>query len=109
MNPDRFGPLRKMVVEDKVSGTGLIEAVKRKAISDYIHPRSRRCAVGRPRPRRAAESEMHTIGDEQTQLIALFDDGSGDKECKNSFSRVARAHGHIREYLGHDHLAATTE
>lgn len=34
MNPDRFGPLRKMVVEDKVSGTGLIEAVKRKAVSD---------------------------------------------------------------------------
>lgn len=31
-DPDQFGHLRKMVVEDKVSGTGLIQAVKRKAI-----------------------------------------------------------------------------
>ncbi|WP_234908353.1 phage terminase large subunit [Rhizobium rhizogenes] len=32
VDPERYGHLRKMVVEDKVSGTGLIQAVKRKAI-----------------------------------------------------------------------------
>lgn len=32
MDPVKFGHLRKMAVEDKVSGTGLIQAVKRKAI-----------------------------------------------------------------------------
>lgn len=32
LNPEKYGHLRKMVVEDKVSGTGLIQAVKRKAI-----------------------------------------------------------------------------
>lgn len=32
MDAEKFGHLRKMVVEDKVSGTGLIQSVKRKAI-----------------------------------------------------------------------------
>lgn len=32
MSADRYGHLRKMAVEDKVSGTGLIQAVSRKAI-----------------------------------------------------------------------------
>ncbi|WP_342212889.1 phage terminase large subunit [Rhizobium sp. CFBP 8762] len=32
MDPERYGHLRKMVVEDKVSGTGLIQAVKRKSV-----------------------------------------------------------------------------
>lgn len=32
MNAEKHGHLRKMVVEDKVSGTGLIQALKRKAI-----------------------------------------------------------------------------
>lgn len=32
MDPVRYGVLRKMVVEDKVSGTGLIQTVKRKSI-----------------------------------------------------------------------------
>lgn len=32
LDPSRFGHLRKMVIEDKVSGTGLIQTLKRKAI-----------------------------------------------------------------------------
>jgi predicted phage terminase large subunit-like protein len=32
MDPERYGHLRKMVIEDKVSGTGLIQSLSRKAI-----------------------------------------------------------------------------
>lgn len=32
MDPDRYGHLRKMAIEDKVSGTGLIQSLTRKAI-----------------------------------------------------------------------------
>lgn len=41
MDPVRYGALRKMVVEDKVSGTGLIQTVKRKAIPVFALQRDR--------------------------------------------------------------------
>lgn len=41
MDPGRYGVLRKMVVEDKVSGTGLIQAVKRKAIPVFALQRDK--------------------------------------------------------------------
>lgn len=41
MDPNRYGYLRKMAIEDKVSGTGLIQSLTRKAIPVIAIPREK--------------------------------------------------------------------
>jgi len=63
-NPEHYGHLRKMAIEDKVSGTGLIQALKRKSVP----------VIGIPREKDKFTRALDVIPSFSSGLVAVPED-----------------------------------